>query len=540
MSSGKEPLFDFVIIGGGSAGCVLANRLSANPAVSVCLLEAGVRDSSPLIQVPLAMPALFKHPVMSWHMNSVSQSGAGNRSIYVPRGKVLGGSSALNGMVYQRGHPTDYDDWAKAGNAGWSFREVLPYFLKSENNQIWRDSPFHGVAGPLTVTDLKTRSRATDRFIAAGESLGYQRCEDFNAENPQGFGYRQVTQRNGLRVSVAKAYLSPVKHRPNLRIVTDALVDRVTFDGRRATGVRFMEGGTWQTLGARREVLLSAGVFGSPQILQRSGVGAAGDLRALGIDVVHDLPGVGANLQDHAAISLSYDTHNTEPYGISWKAVPRLAWDAIQYLLFRRGMISSNVLEGNAFIRTNPALSRPDIQFSFMPARRNPQRSVGFGHGYAMSTIVLRPHSRGSVRLAGREADQLPLIDFGLLSDERDVKLILQGLKIARRVLNAQPFAPYQGRESLPGAAVTDDQSLIEFIRNNCGTTFHPVGSCAMGSAPHHVVDAQLAVHGTLALRVIDASIMPALIGGNTNGPTVMIAEKAADLILSQGRPAVG
>ena len=533
MSAVNEPVFDYVIVGGGSAGCVLANRLSANPVVSVCLLEAGVRDTSPLIQVPLAMPALFEHPVMSWRMNTVRQSGAGNRSIYVPRGKMLGGSSALNGMVYQRGHPSDYDDWAQAGNAGWSFKDVLPYFLKSENNQIWRNSPLHGVAGPLIVTDLKTRSPATDRFIAAGESLGYRRCEDFNGAHPEGFGYRQVTQHKGLRVSVAKAYLTPVRHRPNLRILTNALVDRVMFEGRRATGVRFVEGGATQTIGARREVLLSAGVIGSPQILQRSGVGAAADLHALGIDVVHDLPGVGTNLQDHAAISLSYDTHNTEPYGISWKVAPRLLWDGIQYLLFRRGMISSNVLEGNAFIKTDASLSRPDVQFSFMPARRNPRRNVGFGHGYAMSTIVLRPHSRGSVKLAGKDVHQLPLIDLGLLTDERDVQLILQGLKIARRVLNAEPFAPYQGQESLPGAAVTDDASLLGFIRNNCGTTFHPVGTCAMGSSPKHVVDAKLAVHGIDALRVVDAAIIPSQIGGNTNGPTVMIAEKAADMILT-------
>ncbi|NBX33676.1 MAG: hypothetical protein EBR07_13300, partial [Planctomycetes bacterium] len=304
-------VFDYVIIGGGSAGCVLANRLSANPDVSVCLLEAGPSDSSPLIHVPLAMPALFNHPVMNWRMSTVPQTGAGNRSIFVPRGKVLGGSSSINGMVYQRGHPSDYNEWAHAGNAGWAYKDVLLYFLKSETNEIWKNSPFHGVAGPLVVTDLKTRSRATDRFIAAGESLGYRRCEDFNTDHPEGFGYRQVTQHNGLRISVSKAYLTPVKNRPNLSIVTGALVDRITFQERRATGVRFLVGGTWQIFSARREVLLSAGVFCSPQILQRSGVGAAADLQVLGIDVVHDLPGVGENLQDHAAISLSYDTNNT-------------------------------------------------------------------------------------------------------------------------------------------------------------------------------------------------------------------------------------
>ena len=530
----RAEAFDYVIVGGGSAGCVLANRLSANPGVSVCLLEAGPRDSSPLIRVPLAMPALFEHPVMNWRMSTVPQRGAHNRRIYVPRGKVLGGTSALNGMVYQRGHPSDYDDWAAAGNAGWAFNDVLPYFLRSEDNEVWKDSPYHGVGGPLPVTDLKTRSRATARFVAAGQALGYRRCEDFNAADPEGFGFRQVTQRNGLRVSVSKAYLEPIRRRANLSVITGALVDQIVFEGRRATGVRFDADGVAQTVSARREVLLSAGVFGSPQILQRSGVGAAEQLRESGVTVVHDLKGVGANLQDHASISLSYDTDSTEPYGISWKSAPRLAWDGIQYLLFRRGIIASNVLEGNAFIRTDPTLSRPDIQFSFMPARRNPRRNVGLGHGYAMSTVVLRPHSRGSVRLGSRHPADQPLIDFGLLSDERDVQLILKGLKIARRVLNAEPFAPYRGRESLPGAGVTDDGSLIDFIRNNCGTTFHPVGTCAMGSGPGHVVDSELAVRGIEGLRVIDASIMPTLVGGNTNGPTVMIAEKAADLILAR------
>ena len=333
-------------------------------------------------------------------------------------------------------------------------------------------------------------------------------------------------------MSVATAYLTPVRRRPNLHIVTGALVDRIAFDGRRATGVCFFVDGTQKTVRARREVLLSAGVIGSPQVLQRSGVGDADQLKALGIDVVEHLPGVGANLQDHPAIALSYDTTNTEPYGISWRALPRLAWDGIQYLLFRRGLISSNVLEGNAFIRTDPSLSRPDIQFSFMPARRNPSRNVGWGHGYAMSTVVLRPKSRGSVRLASKAPDALPLIDLGLYSDEQDIELILRGLKLARRVLNAAPFADYDGRESLPSAAVTDDKSLIEFVRNNSGTTFHPVGTCAMGSGPNHVIDAQLAIHGIERLRVVDASIMPALIGGNTNAPTMMIAEKAADLVL--------
>ena len=526
--------FDFVIVGAGSAGCVLANRLSADPDVTVCLLEAGPRDRSPLIHIPLALPALFKHPQLTWGMSTVPQPHAGNRSIYVPRGKVLGGSSAINGMVYQRGHPSDYDDWAKAGNAGWSFNDVLPYFLKSENNETWRNSPLHGISGPLHVTDLKTRSRTVDRFIAAGVSVGFRHCEDFNALDPEGFGYRQVTQRNGRRETVATAYLTPVKRRKNLCVITGAMIDRIEFDSHRASTVTFVMGNTQRRVRARREILLAAGVYGSPPILQRSGVGDGVQLQRLGIDVVKHLPGVGANLQDHSAVALSYDTINTEPYGISLRAAPRLAWDGIRYLLFRSGMVSSNILEGNAFVRSDPSLERPDIQFSFMPARRNPSRSIGFGHGYGMSTVVLRPKSRGSVQLASKAADALPLIDLGLFSNEQDMELMLRGLKLARRILNAPAFADYEGRESLPGANVTDDDALVDFIRKNSGTTFHPVGTCAMGRGPDHVVDARLLVRGIEGLRVVDASVMPNIIGGNTNGPTVMIAEKAADLILRE------
>ena len=535
MYAGSVPdnaAFDYIIIGGGSAGCVLANRLSADSACSVCLLEAGPDDRSPLIHLPLAMAALFNHPRLNWRMNTVPQPFAGNRRVYVPRGKMLGGSSGLNGMVYHRGHPSDYDDWARAGNEGWSFNEVLPYFLKSENNEIWRNSPLHGTAGPLNVTDLQTRSRAVDRFIEAGRLSGFPVCDDFNGPQPEGFGYRQVTQRNGRRVSAATAFLTPVKRRPNLCIVTGALIDRIEFDGHRAIGARILLGNTERKLQARREVLLSAGVYGSPQILQRSGIGDSEQLKGLGIEIVRHLPGVGANLHDHPAVALSYDTTNTEPYGISLRVLPRLAWDGIQYLLFRRGLLSSNVLEGGAYLRSDPSLERPDIQYSFMPARRTASRNIGWGHGYGMSTILLRPQSRGTVRLSSKDPNAAPLIDLGLFADDRDLERMLHGLKLARRVLNAAAFAEYKGREFLPGSNVTDDRSLLEFIRNNCGTAYHPVGTCAMGRGPNHVVNAQLAVHGIEGLRVVDASIMPSITGGNTNAPTIMIAERAADVIL--------
>jgi choline dehydrogenase len=362
--------------------------------------------------------------------------------------------------------------------------------------------------------------------------MGYAQCNDFSGPLPEGFGYRQVTQRNGRRMSVATAYLDPVKHRPNLHIVTGALIDLLLFDGKKATGVRYLAGTEEHQITARREILLAAGVFGSPAILQRSGIGHAELLRDQGIGIVHHSPGVGTNLQDHPAVALSYDTDNTEPYGISLRVAPRLVWDAIQYVLFRRGLLASNVLEGGAYIRSEPALSRPDIQYSFMPARRTVSRNIGWGHGYGMSTIVLRPESRGSVRIADSNPSNDPSIDLGLLTDDRDVHLMLCGLKLARRVLNASAFSEYGGRELTPGAAVQDDTMLIDFIRRNCGTAFHPVGTCAMGRDAMHVVNADLNVRGVEGLRVADASIMPTLIGGNTNAPTVMIAEVAADLAL--------
>jgi len=540
----STPSFDFIVVGAGSAGCVLANRLSADPAVSVCLLEAGPRDSSPLIHVPLGMAGLINHPVLNWRYGSVPQPRAAARSVYVPRGKVLGGTSAINGMVYMRGHPGDYDDWADAGNAGWAWKDVLPYFRKSENNEIWRDSPLHGVGGPLNVTDLRTRNPVAQTFVDAARSIGLPACDDFNGPQPEGVGFRQVTQRNGRRESAATAYLAPVRSRPNLRVVTGALVDRIVFDGTRARGVRFLLDGQWCEWTARAEVILAAGAIASPQILLRSGVGDRGHLDSMGVRPVAHVPGVGGNLQDHAAVSVACETRSTAPYGISLAALPRLAWSLVDYALFRKGLLSSNVLEAAAYVRTDatPAqpgsvLARPDIQFSFMSARRgaarkgSPSTQLGWGHGYGLTAILLRPGSRGTVRLASPDPSAAPLIDPCFFSDERDMDVLLRGLQLGRRILNAPAFSRYQGKELTPGAEVQDTQALRDFIRNTSGTAFHPVGTCAMGQGEASVVDEKLRVRGVQRLRVVDASVMPTIVGGNTNAPTIMIAEKAADMI---------
>jgi choline dehydrogenase len=529
----SPPTFDYVIVGAGSSGCVLANRLSADPAIQVCLLEAGPEDTSPLIHVPLALPALFEHPKLNWRFTSTPQAAAGGRSIYVPRGKVLGGSSAVNGMVYHRGHPADYDGWLRAGNAGWGYEDVLPYFVRSENNAAWRASRFHGTSGPMNVRNLTSHNPATKRFIQAGISLGFPVSEDFNGALPEGFGYRQVTQIRGRRETAATAFLGPARHRPNLRIITGALVDRIEFEGRRAVGASYLLGNERHYLRARSETVVAAGVFGSPTILLRSGLGDASQLQEFGIDVVAHLPGVGANLQDHQSVAVSYETEHPETYGISLRSSPRLVLEVLRYVLFRTGMVASNILEGSAYIRSDSSVARPDIQFSFMPARRNPSRTIGLGHGYSVSAVVLQPKGRGSVRLSGPSPTDAPLIDIALFSHLDDVALLVKGVRLARRVLTSAAFADYRGRESKPGLQVASDSELIDYIRKNGGTTFHPVGTCAMGASPLSVVDSRLSVRGVADLRVVDASIMPTIVAGNTHAPTVMIAEKGADLILS-------
>jgi choline dehydrogenase len=522
----NERSFDYVIVGAGSAGCVLANRLSEEANVSVCLIEAGPRNRHPYIHIPLLMIGLLYHPTLNWNFRSTNQKHAGNRPIIIPRGKTLGGSSSINGMVYVRGHPFDYDDWAKEGNAGWGYADVLPYFRRSEHNEGLGGSPYHARGGLMSVVDPTRANPMNEVFLEAAEQLQYRRRRDFNDDDQEGFGYHQLTQRNGIRESTATAFLEPARGCKNLTILTEGQVTRIVIENNRALGVEMQSG---ERIAARREVILSAGAINSPALLMRSGIGDGAMLTGLGIPVVHHLPGVGRNLQDHMGLGVQVESNDTRFYGISFKGAHRLLWAGIEYALFRRGMLASNVVEACGFLRTAPGLDRPDIQYGFMPARRGVgARLVGRGHGYGLVTILLKPKSRGTVRLSEARA---PVIDLNAFGDGDDLETFLKGYKISRRILRAPAFAQYHLREARPGDEVQSDQQLADYIRDNAGTIYHPVGTCRMGQGDEAVVDAELRVHGFDGLRVVDASIMPTIVGGNTNAPTIMIAEKASDMI---------
>jgi choline dehydrogenase-like flavoprotein len=530
-SASPEDAFDIVIVGGGSAGCVLAGRLSEDPAVRVCLIEAGPPDRHPLIHIPLGVTWLIKHPRLNWCYWSAPQQHVAGRKIFLPRGRVLGGSSSINGSIYVRGHRSDYDDWAAWGNLGWSYAEVLPYFKKSENNEQFTASPYHGVGGPLNVSDCESYNPLTDLMMAAADSLQFPRTEDFNGREQEGFGRRQVTIRGGRRESAATAFLRDAGKRKNLTIICDALVSHVLFEGRRATAVEIMQAGERRRITARREVVLSAGVFASPAILMRSGIGDGAQLQKHGIDVVHHSPQVGRNLQDHITSPVQYSTPTTIPYGISWRTLPWLTGTIMNYALFRRGILANTGLQAGGFVRSRPGLDRPDIQFILMPAERSPDGRMGIGHGYGLITVLLRPKSSGTVKLAGTDPELAPVIDPAFFSADDDLEDLLRGLRLARRILEAPAWNPVRGAEIWPGPAAQSDDALKDYIRATSQTCFHPVGTCAMGKDAQHVLDAELRVRGVEGLRVVDASIIPRMIGGNTNAPVIMIAEKAADMI---------
>jgi choline dehydrogenase len=531
------PIFDFLILGAGTAGCVLAARLSEDPAVRVCLLEAGPRDTSPLIHVPAAVGALLNHKTLGWGYATVPQKQLGGRVINLPRGKVVGGSGATNGMVYFRGHPRDYDDWAALGNNGWSYRELLPYFIRSEDNENWRDSPYHGTGGPLHVRDLDGSNPLIRNFLEATDSLGYPRCVDYNAGDPEGFNTRQATIRNGRRESTATAYLHPTRRRANLAVQTNALVTRIVVENGRAVGADVEIGGEIRRFDARREVIVCGGSFASPQLLMLSGIGDGAALQALGIPLVQHLPAVGRNLHDHPAAIVLMRTGSPESYGVSWRSLPRCFWNVIEYALFRRGPLAGNVFEGVGYLRTAPGLDRPDIQFVFMPMRPNPSGfPIPFGHGYGVNSVLLRPKSRGTVTLQSPDPHAKPLIDPNLFAEPEDFEPLLRALGIARRILGAPAFERFGAVEVLPGADVEDEDALRDYIRRITVTVHHPVSTCRMGPDPESVVDPELRVRGVAGLRIADASVFPTIVTGNTNATVVAVAEKAADLIL--GRPA--
>lgn len=523
--------FDYVIVGAGSSGAVLANRLSADTDVRVCLIEAGPEDRSPFISVPLGVVWLSKDRRHNWLFSSTPQEGLGGRQVSVPRGKVLGGSSAINGMIYIRGHRADYDDWAEMGCDGWDYDSVLPYFKRSESNaDATLDDAFHGRSGPLSVAPLQGPNRMDSVFAEAASHLQIRPCADFNAPEPEGVGVYQVTQKGGKRHSTSAAFLTPVRQRANLTVLTGAEVMRVVFDGTRATGVELRRAGRTEIVSAAGEIILSAGAIGSPDLLLRSGVGAADALQAAGQDVVADLPGVGQNLQDHVDAMVICSSRSITPYGISLSAAPRLALDALRWVTARKGMLSSNMVEAGGFARTSPQEPRPDIQFHFIPGRKSHRgRMFEYGHGVSLHTCLLRPKSRGSITRNG--PDGAPVIDLGLLREEDDVRRLCKGVSLARDILSQEPFRRHGLSEIVPGPDADTEDALREQVRAHARTVYHPVGTCAMGTGPDAVTTPRLKVHGIRGLRVVDASVMPRIVSGNTNAPAIMIAEKAADMI---------
>jgi len=529
--------FDFIVVGAGTAGCVLANRLSADSANRVLLIEAGARDRHPFIHIPAATGAAISTASLNWRFMTAPQKHLNERQLAQPRGRGLGGSSAINGMVYFRGHPKDFDNWAAGGAAGWSFVEVLPYFLRAEDNLDFRDSPWHGTGGPMAVSSIRDRNPLNGAFEAAMQSLGYRYNADFNAGDSEGYGPRQLNVRNGRRESMATAYLRPIRGRENLCVLTDTFVQRVEIEQGRAAAVTVAEGGTVRRIEAAREVILCAGAIQSPQLLLLSGIGDGAQLKNIGIEVRRHLPAVGANLFDHPSAPVMMETNNTESYGVSARTAPRVLWDVLRYLLFRRGALASNLFESAAFLRTRDGLDRPDLQFVFQPARKMPPGyPVPVGHGFVLNPVNLYPKSRGRVALAGPDPNLAPVIDPNVFAEPDDLLPILRGIAIARRVFAAPAFARYAATETGPGPAVQGDTALADYIRRIAYAVNHQAGTCRMGRDPNTVLDPDLRVRGVAGLRVADASVFPSPVGGNTNAAVVMIAEKAADLIL--GRPA--
>lgn len=531
--------YDYIIVGAGSAGAVLANRLSANPAVSVCLLEAGGSDASPLISAPLGVMALSRRAAHNWMYVSAPQPGLNGREVSVPRGKTLGGSSAINGMIYIRGCREDYDRWARAGCTGWGYDDVLPYFKRSQNNaNLTLDDALHGRSGPLSVNDLRDPNPMDHAFVEAAGQLQIPRCTDFNTAAPEGVGLYQVTQKDGRRHSTAAAFLHPIEKRANLHIEKGAHVTRLHLSQGRIGRVScVLADGAETEFEAQCEVILCAGAIGSPDILLRSGIGSAAALQKAGVPVLHDLPGVGENLHDHVDAMVICESRSRIPYGFSLPALPKLSGELLKWVFARRGMFSSNMVEAGGFVRTDPALADPDIQFHFIPGRKSLRgRMVDYGHGVSLHTCVLQPKSRGKV---WRDTpDGPPQIDLGLLKDDADLDVLLKGVKLARRILAQEPLAQHGLTELLPGLDVQTDAELADFLRAEARTVYHPVGTCAMGTGPDAVLDPRLRVHGLRGLRVVDASIMPTIISGNTNAPAIMIAEKAADMILEDAKAA--
>jgi choline dehydrogenase len=518
-------MFDYIIVGAGSAGCVLANRLTEDPSVKVLLLEAGGPDSKGAIHTPVAFSTLFQTSY-DWAYYTEAEPQLEGRKLFWPRGKVLGGSSSINAMIYIRGNRKDYDRWSELGNSGWSFADVLPYFKKSQNQERG-PSDYHGVGGPLNVSDLRCVNLLSTAFVEAAAQAGFPRNPDFNAATQEGFGVYQVTQLKGRRHSAADAFLRPAMARPNLKVLTSVHASGILFDRKRAVGVSFHQGEGSRQERAQREVILCAGAIGSPQLLWLSGIGPGAQIREFHIPVVCDLPGVGKNLQDHPSVGLIYQCR--EP--ISLLNTTKLS-STLRYLFFKDGPLTSNVGEAGGFVKVSSSSSTPDIQFHFGPGYfKSHGRETIAEHAFSFGPTLIRPQSTGSITLRSSNPLDAPRIRANYFSDSRDLDAMVEGIKVARAIGRSPALARYRGREFFPGDEVQGDAAFREYARKMAETLYHPVGTCKMGSDSEAVVDSELRVHGVEGLRVVDASIMPVVPGGNTNAPTMMVAEKAADMI---------
>jgi choline dehydrogenase len=534
--SSDTPEFDYIIVGAGSAGCVLANRLSADGKHSVLLLEAGPKDSNLWIHVPLGYGKLFKDKTVNWMYQTEPEPGLEGRTIFQPRGKVLGGSSSINGLLYVRGQHEDYDRWRQHGNSGWGYDDVLPYFKKAED-QTRGASEFHGVGGPLPVSDSRHDDPLSDAFIAAAAEMGLPVNKDFNGATQEGAGWFQTTTRGGKRSSTAVSYLRPAKGRKNLHIETSSHAQRILFEGRRAVGLVYRKEGGLHTARARREILVSSGAYNSPQLLQLSGVGPAELLKKHGIEVVLDAAGVGHDLQDHMQVRVVMRCSQPITLNDIVNHPGRRIMAGARYAAFRKGPLTIAAGTSGAFLKTNPRLASPDIQIHFLPFSTDKMgEKLHSFSGFTASVCQLRPESRGSLRIKSADPSVPPEIRINYLATETDRAANVEGLKILRKILNAPALKPFVVDEYDPGAKVVSDEDLLAHCRRRGSTIYHPTSTCRMGNDPLAVVDQRLKVRGIEGLRVVDGSIMPDLVSGNTNAPIVMIAEKASDMILQDVR----